>query len=56
VEQAPLAQLGIRLLVGPFAAIFVVVGVAVLSFYPISRKYYEERILPKILAREGAGK
>ncbi len=52
VEQSPLARLGIRLLVGPFAAIFIIIGVVVLSFYPISRKYYEERIMPKIAARE----
>ncbi len=55
VMQAPLAKLGIRLLVGPIAAVFVVVGVVILSFYPITRKYYEERIMPKVLARDKAG-
>ncbi len=55
VEQTPLAKLGIRLLLGPIAAVFVVAGVAILSFYPITRKYYEERIMPKVLARDKAG-
>ncbi len=53
VAQAPLSRLGIRLLVGPIAAVFVVVGIAVLSFYPITRKYYQAEILPKVQAREG---
>jgi GPH family glycoside/pentoside/hexuronide:cation symporter len=54
VTQTPLAKLGIRLLVGPISAVFVVVGVAILSFYPITRKYYEERIIPRVLARDKA--
>lgn len=55
VTQTPLAKLGIRLLVGPISAVFVVAGVAILAFYPITRKYYTERILPRILARDKAG-
>jgi len=54
VTQTPLAKLGIRLLMGPFAAVFVVVGVAILSFYPITRKYYMEKILPRVMQRDGA--
>jgi GPH family glycoside/pentoside/hexuronide:cation symporter len=50
--QADLSRLGIRLLVGPIAAFFVVVGIVVLSFYPITRKYYDEKILPKVQARD----
>ena len=53
VTQTALSKLGIRLLVGPLAAVFVVAGVVVLSFYPITRKFYEERILPKVAEREG---
>jgi GPH family glycoside/pentoside/hexuronide:cation symporter len=55
VEQTPLAKLGIRLLLGPIAAVFVVVGVVLVSFYPITRKYYDERILPKLAERDRAG-
>ena len=55
VEQTPLAKMGIRLLLGPIAAVFVVVGVVLVSFYPITRKYYDERIMPKVLARDKAG-
>jgi glycoside/pentoside/hexuronide:cation symporter, GPH family len=53
VTQTPLAKLGIRVLLGPIAALFVVAGIVVLSFYPITRKYYEERIMPQIAARDG---
>jgi GPH family glycoside/pentoside/hexuronide:cation symporter len=52
VAQNALSKLGIRLLVGPIAALFVVIGIVVLSFYPITRKYYDEKILPKVLARD----
>ena len=52
VAQDALSKLGIRLLVGPIAAVFVVIGVVVLSFYPITRKYYDERILPKVAKRD----
>ena len=38
---------------GPLAAVFVVAGVVVLSFYPITRKFYEEHIQPKVAEREG---
>ena len=54
VTQTALSKLGIRLLVGPLAAVFVVAGVIVLSFYPITRKFYEEHIQPKVAEREGA--
>ena len=55
VEQTPLAKMGIRLLLGPIAAVFVVIGVLLVSFYPITRKYYDERILPKVTERDRAG-
>ncbi|MCX7029451.1 MAG: MFS transporter [Spirochaetes bacterium] len=54
VAQDALSKLGIRLLVGPIAAVFVVIGIVVLSFYPITRKYYDERILPKVRERDAA--
>jgi GPH family glycoside/pentoside/hexuronide:cation symporter len=50
--QGALSKLGIRLLVGPIAAVFVVIGIVVLSFYPITKKYYEERILPEVAKRD----
>jgi GPH family glycoside/pentoside/hexuronide:cation symporter len=52
VAQDALAKLGIRLLVGPIAAVFVALGIVILSFYPITRKYYDERIMPKVRARD----
>jgi glycoside/pentoside/hexuronide:cation symporter, GPH family len=52
VAQDALSKLGIRLLVGPIAVLFVLIGIVVLSFYPITRKYYDERILPKVLLRD----
>ena len=54
VAQSAHSQLGIRLLVGPIAVVFVVIGIVVLSFYPITRKYYDERILPKVRERDAA--
>jgi GPH family glycoside/pentoside/hexuronide:cation symporter len=48
VEQGAQAKLGIRLLVGPVAAFFLILGVVVFSFYPITRKYYDTVILPKV--------
>jgi GPH family glycoside/pentoside/hexuronide:cation symporter len=41
-EQGELAQLGIRLLVGPIPALFFIAGIIVLLFYPITRRKYEE--------------
>lgn len=55
VAQSPLAKMGIRLLLGPIAAVFVVIGVLLVSFYPITRKYYDEHILPKVTERDRAG-
>jgi GPH family glycoside/pentoside/hexuronide:cation symporter len=52
MAQGALSKLGIRLLVGPIAVLFVVIGIVVLSFYPITRKYYEERIMPKVRERD----
>ncbi|MCX7023825.1 MAG: MFS transporter [Spirochaetes bacterium] len=52
VEQGPLARLGIRILVGPAAALFIVAGIVALSFYPISRTYYEKEIAPRVAARD----
>jgi GPH family glycoside/pentoside/hexuronide:cation symporter len=54
VAQGAMSKLGIRLLVGPIAALFVVIGIVVLSFYPITRKYYDERIMPKVRERDVA--
>ena len=54
VAQDGLAKLGIRLLVGPIAVVFVVIGIVVLSFYPITRKYYDEKIRPKAEERDAA--
>jgi GPH family glycoside/pentoside/hexuronide:cation symporter len=50
--QTATSQLGIRLLVGPVAAVFFIAGVVILSFYPITRKYYETQIMPKVAAWE----
>jgi len=52
VAQDAASKVGIRLLVGPIAAAFVVIGIVVLSFYPITRKYYDERIMPKVRKRD----
>ncbi len=49
--QTPEAQLGIRLLVGPIAAVIFVIGVAVLYLYPINEKRYNE-ILEQISEME----
>lgn len=50
VPQTETAKLGIQLLVGPVAAVFYVAGVVVLSFYPITKKYYEDVIMFKAAA------
>ena len=50
VPQTETAKLGIQLLVGPIAAVFYIAGVAVLAFYPITKKYYETEIMPKVAA------
>jgi GPH family glycoside/pentoside/hexuronide:cation symporter len=50
VPQTEHAKLGIQLLVGPVAAVFFIAGVVVLSFYPITRKYYDTVIMPKVAA------
>jgi GPH family glycoside/pentoside/hexuronide:cation symporter len=52
-EQGELAILGIRLLTGPIPAFFFLLGVIVMSFYPITRKVYDE-IMKKVEAREQA--
>jgi glycoside/pentoside/hexuronide:cation symporter, GPH family len=49
VPQTEHAKLGIQLLVGPVAAVFFIAGVVVLSFYPITRKYYDTKIMPKVV-------
>jgi glycoside/pentoside/hexuronide:cation symporter, GPH family len=48
VQQTERAKFGIQLLVGPIAAVFFIAGVVVLCFYPITRKYYQTVILPKV--------
>jgi GPH family glycoside/pentoside/hexuronide:cation symporter len=55
VAQSSSSIFGIRFLCGPAPAVFFVAGVVVLSFYPISRRYYETVIMPKVAARN-AGK
>jgi glycoside/pentoside/hexuronide:cation symporter, GPH family len=57
-EQTEASKLGIQLLVGPIAAVFFIGGVVVFSFYPITRKYYDTQILPKVAEwdrKKGAG-
>ncbi len=44
VEQSRLSVLGIRLISGPIPALFFISGVIVLSFYPITHKYYDRMI------------
>ncbi len=48
--QTELAELGIRLLIGPVPALFFLVGIVVLSYYPINAARYAE-ILRRIKAR-----
>lgn len=52
VAQSDLSLLGIRLLCGPIPVLFFIAGIIVLSFYPITRKNYEE-ILKIIAVRDG---
>jgi glycoside/pentoside/hexuronide:cation symporter, GPH family len=47
-QQTGLSQLGIQLLVGPLSAVFFIAGIVVFSFYPITRKYYDTEIMPKV--------
>ncbi len=51
IPQAPLAELGIRLFLGPIPAAVFVAGAIVLYFYPINEKRYEE-ILAEIAKME----
>lgn len=51
LPQTELSLLGIRLLCGPIPVFFFLIGVTVLSFYPLSKEKYEE-ILQKIALRE----
>jgi len=46
--QSDLSKLGIQLLLGPIAAVFFIAGIVVFSFYPISRKYYDTEIVPRV--------
>jgi glycoside/pentoside/hexuronide:cation symporter, GPH family len=48
VDQTALSKTGIQLLVGPIAGIFFLAGVVVFAFYPITRKYYDTEIMPKV--------
>ena len=50
-SQSATSILGIRLLVGPVPALFFVIGIIILSFYPINQKFYEG-IVAKVKARE----
>ena len=54
MEQSASALFGIRLLVGPVPALFFVLGIAVLHFYPITNAYYatiKERVRERLAAR-----
>ncbi len=55
-QQTETAKTGIQLLIGPIAAVFFIAGFIVLSFYPISRKYYDGVIMPKVAAWEARKK
>jgi GPH family glycoside/pentoside/hexuronide:cation symporter len=48
VEQTETSKLGIQLLVGPIGGVFFLAGVIAMAFYPITRKYYDTEILPKV--------
>ncbi len=48
VSQTETSKLGIQLLVGPIGGVFFLAGVIVMAFYPITRKYYDTQILPKV--------
>ncbi len=48
--QTEASKFGIQLLVGPVAGIFYLAGIVVMSFYPITRHYYDTVILPKAAA------
>ena len=50
VSQTEASKFGIQLLVGPIGGVFFLAGVLVLSFYPITRKYYDTEIMPKVAA------
>jgi GPH family glycoside/pentoside/hexuronide:cation symporter len=52
VPQTEGAKLGIQFLVGPIAMVFFAAGVVTFAFYPISRKFYETVIMPKVAARD----
>ncbi len=52
VTQTELSLLGIRLLCGPIPILFFITGIVVLSFYPITRKKYQE-ILDRTALRDG---
>jgi len=54
VEQPESALIGIRLISGPVPAFFFVMGVVILSFYPISGRVYEN-IQATIRRREATG-
>jgi len=38
---------GIKLICGPVPAVFYITGMIILAFYPISRQFYQERVLNK---------
>lgn len=50
-EQAAPAELGIRMLVGPVPVLLIIMGIAVMSGYPITSNKYKE-ILNKINATD----
>jgi GPH family glycoside/pentoside/hexuronide:cation symporter len=50
--QTDLSKLGLRLMMGPIPTFFFVAGMVILSFYPITRTYYDTVIKPKVAARK----
>jgi GPH family glycoside/pentoside/hexuronide:cation symporter len=49
-NQTESSKLGIQLLVGPIGGVFFLAWVIVFAFYPITRRYYDTEILPKVAA------
>ncbi len=53
-DQSASARFGIKLLVGPVPMLFFAAGIVALSFYPISRTFYDTKIRPRVLERDAA--
>lgn len=46
-DQTAKAIEGIRMLIGPFPGILIIIGVFILGFYPISKSFYDREVCPK---------